>query len=120
MNHHIEHIADQGRKDADIRHQMVIGLSLRKESKDKQTEQRAIGVASQDINGINQRSGVQLTEHEDKQHEETTHDDMSLFPKRLVMRLLSDIHAETGCQGGESGVGTRERGCHDTDGEEDR
>ena len=61
-----------------------------------------------------------MLEQQDKQHEETAHDDMSLLSKCLIMRLLTDVHAETGRQGGEGGVGTRERGCHDADGEEER
>ena len=53
-HHHVKGIAEQGRGDADVGHQTVVGLSLREESEGKQSQQRTIGVTGQDIDGVNQ------------------------------------------------------------------
>ena len=95
-HHHVKGIAEQGRGDADVGHQTVVGLSLREESEGKQSQQRTIGGTGQYIDGVNQLGGVQLSEQQDKQHEEATHDDMHLLPKCLIIRLPTDIHTETG------------------------
>ena len=50
----VKSIAEQGRGDADIRHQTVFGLSVCKESEGKQSEQWAIGIAGEDIDGIDE------------------------------------------------------------------
>ena len=54
LYHYVKGIAEQGRGDADIRHQTVVGLPLREEPEGKQSQQRAIGVTGQDIDGVNQ------------------------------------------------------------------
>ena len=60
--HTVECIAEQGRDDTDIGHQAVLWLLRCEESEHKQSEQWTVGVACQDIDGINQRGGVELAE----------------------------------------------------------
>ena len=50
----VKGIAEQGRGEAEIRHQTVFGLSVCKESEGKQSEQRAIGITGEDIDGIDE------------------------------------------------------------------
>ena len=113
----VKDITEQGRGEANIRHQCVFGLAMGEETKREEAKQRAVGIACQDIDGIDERSGIDLSEQKDEQHEETTHGDVCPLSKRLILRLSADIHAETGSQRGKGRVGTGERGCHNTEDE---
>lgn len=96
--HTVECVAEQGRDDTDIWHQMVFGLLRCEEPEHKQPEQGTIGVACQDIDGVNQRGGVELSEQKDEENEEQTHDDVRSFPEFLITRFSSYIYTIAGCQ----------------------
>ena len=111
----VEGVAKEGRCDADIGCQAVVGLTLRKQTKGKETQQRSIGIGHKDINGVYQGGGIHGAEQQDKEHKGKTHDEMCSFAQLLILRLLTDVHTIAGRQGCQRRIGTGERGCQNAE-----
>ncbi len=113
----IEGEAEQRGGDADIRDEAVVGLPAGEESEGEEAEQGAVGVGGEDIDGIDERRGVDGPEQEDEQDEDEADDDVHVLAQPFVVGLAADIDAIAGGKRCQCGVGTGERGRDDADDE---
>ena len=116
----IEGIARQRCCQAHIGHQAVAHLPTGEESEGKESQQRAIGVAHNGVDGIDERRGVDHPDQQDAGHEEYAHGYMYPTPQTFVGRSAADIDAVAGSECRQSRVGRREGCRYDAQREEDK
>ena len=92
---------------------------MREQSEGKETQQRTIGIATEDIDSINDTRGVDYTEDKNENDEECGYDQMYPLAQPLVIGTFEEVDTHARREGCQSAVGTRETRCHDTNREED-
>ena len=116
--HVFDGIAEQGRGYGDVGYEAVVDRALGQQSVGKKAEQGTVGVAANDVDGINQTGGIDGLEQQDEQHKDAAHGNMCAFAEAFVVLAFHDIDAVDGGQRGQRGVGTGERCRDDAEDEE--
>ena len=107
--HVFDGIAEQGRGYGDVGYEAVVDGAFGQQSVGKKAEQGTVGVAANDVDGINQTGGIDSLEQQDEQHEDGTDGNMRALAETFVVLPFHDIDAVDGGQRGQRGVGTGER-----------
>ena len=97
----------------------VLHRSFGQQSEGKQTQQRAVSIADNGVDSINQTGGVDGFKHQDKQYKYHAHQHMNPLAEAFIPTLLQQIDATDGCQRRQGRVGTGERRSHNTENEQD-
>lgn len=99
---------DDGGGEADVGHAAVVGGPAGEQTVGKESQQWAVGVGTEYVNGVDDTGGVEYSEGEDKEHEHSSRAYMCVPTQSLVIGTLHDVDTETGSECGQCGVGRRE------------
>lgn len=96
---------DDGGGEADVGHAAVVGGPTGEQTVGKESQQWAVGVGTEYVNGVDDTGGVERSEDEYKEHEHHSHANMCVSAQSLVIGALHDVDTETGGECGQCGVG---------------
>ena len=96
--HVFDGIAEQGRGYGDVGYEAVVDGAFGQQSVGKKAEQGTVGVAANDVDGINQAGGIDGLEEQDEHHEEGTDGNMRALAEAFVVLAFHDIDAVDGGQ----------------------
>ena len=106
LRHIVKRKAQERRRHGYVWHKSVLRFATRKESEGKQSQERTIGVGTENVNSIDHARGVEHLEQQYKQHKQHGNAHMSTTAQTLVALASSDVNALACGKGSESRVGT--------------
>ena len=120
MRKEIHYSADYGTCDCHPWHILVAYLPPCEQPKGEQTQQGAVSIGAEDVNGVDDTGGVYRTKDQYEEHEEYGYHQMGSFAQPLIVRPLVYVNAIGSGKCRERGIRAGEACRHDAYSEEHR